>query len=83
MEPTRIYCKQVANVMKKVPIHAMAHITGGGLVENVPRVLPEGTQVVIHRDSWKRPAISTGCRRKAMWPKTKCSASSITVSVSL
>ena len=57
MEPTRIYCKQVANVMKKVPIHAMAHITGGGLVENVPRVLPEGTQVVIHRDSWKRPAI--------------------------
>ena len=57
MEPTRIYCKQVANVMKRVPIHAMAHITGGGLVENVPRVLPEGTQVVIHRDSWKRPAI--------------------------
>ena len=57
MEPTRIYCKQVLSVMKKVPIHAMAHITGGGLVENVPRVLPEGTQVVIRRDSWKRPAV--------------------------
>ncbi len=57
MEPTRIYCKQVLSVMKQLPIHAMAHITGGGLVENVPRVLPEGTQVVIHRDSWKRPAI--------------------------
>ncbi|MCI5850448.1 MAG: phosphoribosylformylglycinamidine cyclo-ligase [Sutterellaceae bacterium] len=57
MEPTRIYCKPVMNVMKKVQIHAMAHITGGGLVENVPRVLPAGTQVVIHKDAWRRPAI--------------------------
>ena len=57
MEPTRIYVKQVLEVMKSVKIKGMAHITGGGLVENVPRVLPEGTQVVIHRDSWKRPAI--------------------------
>ena len=57
MEPTRIYCKPVTNVLKQVPIHAMAHITGGGLVENVPRVVPEGAQVVIHRDGWKRPAI--------------------------
>ena len=56
-ERSDIYCKQVLSVMKKVPIHAMAHITGGGLVENVPRVLPEGTQVVIRRDSWKRPAV--------------------------
>ena len=43
MEPTRIYVKQVLNVMKKVTINGMAHITGGGLVENIPRVLPENT----------------------------------------
>ena len=43
--------------MKSVKIKGMAHITGGGLVENIPRVLPEGTQCVVHADSWKRPAI--------------------------
>ncbi|MFU0842470.1 MAG: Phosphoribosylformylglycinamidine cyclo-ligase [Burkholderia sp.] len=57
MEPTRIYVKQVMNVMKSVKIKGMAHITGGGLLENVPRVLPEGTQCVIDAGSWKRPAI--------------------------
>ena len=57
MEPTRIYVKQVLNVMKTVKIKGMAHITGGGLIENVPRVLPENTQAVIHADSWTRPAV--------------------------
>ncbi|MBQ8828503.1 MAG: phosphoribosylformylglycinamidine cyclo-ligase [Burkholderiaceae bacterium] len=57
MEPTRIYVKQVLAVMKEVQIKGMAHITGGGLVENVPRVLPENTQCVIHPGSWQRPAI--------------------------
>ncbi|MDL2058583.1 phosphoribosylformylglycinamidine cyclo-ligase [Mesosutterella sp. AGMB02718] len=57
MEPTRIYCKSVMKVLEQVPVHAMAHITGGGLVENVPRVIPQHSQVVIHRDAWKRPAI--------------------------
>ncbi|MCF0253499.1 MAG: phosphoribosylformylglycinamidine cyclo-ligase [Duodenibacillus sp.] len=57
LEPTRIYVKQVLSVMKQVRIKGMAHITGGGLVENIPRVLPEGTQCVIEKGSWKRPAI--------------------------
>ncbi len=57
MEPTRIYVKQVLNVMKSVKIKGMAHITGGGLIENVPRILPENTQAVIHADSWTRPAV--------------------------
>ena len=57
MEPTRIYVKQVLEVMKSVKIKGMAHITGGGLVENVPRVLPEGVQAVIDGKSWTRPAI--------------------------
>jgi phosphoribosylformylglycinamidine cyclo-ligase len=57
LEPTRIYCKPVLEVMQKVRIKGMAHITGGGLVENVPRVLPAAVQAVIRRDCWPRPAI--------------------------
>lgn len=57
MEPTRIYVKQVLNVLQKVKIKGMAHITGGGLVENIPRVLPETVKCEIDAGSWKRPAI--------------------------
>ncbi len=57
LEPTRIYVKSTLNVMKEVTIKGMAHITGGGLLENIPRVLPENTQCVVHANSWKRPAI--------------------------
>ena len=57
MEPTRIYVKQVLEVMKSVNIKGMAHITGGGLLENIPRVLPEGVQAVVEAKSWVRPAI--------------------------
>lgn len=57
LEPTRIYVKQTLAVMKQIKIKGMAHITGGGLLENIPRVLPENTQCVIEANSWKRPAI--------------------------
>lgn len=57
MAPTRIYVKQVLATMESVRIKGMAHITGGGLLENVPRILPEGTQCVVQAGSWKRPAI--------------------------
>ena len=57
LEPTRIYCKQVLAVLEHVPIKGLAHITGGGLVENVPRVLPDGVAAVLGRNSWPRPAI--------------------------
>ena len=52
-----IYVKPVLEAMKSVTIKGMAHITGGGLLENIPRVLPEGTQCVIKAGSWKRPAV--------------------------
>ena len=42
MAPTRIYVKPVLELMKQLPVKGMAHITGGGLVENIPRVLPDG-----------------------------------------
>jgi len=57
MEPTRIYVQQVLAVMEQVKIKGMAHITGGGIVENVPRVLPESVQAVIQRQAWQRPAV--------------------------
>jgi phosphoribosylformylglycinamidine cyclo-ligase len=57
LEPTRIYVKQLLNLLKHIPIHAMAHITGGGLLDNIPRVLPKNTKAVIDTTSWQWPAI--------------------------
>lgn len=57
LSPTRIYVKPLLQLLKEVDVHAMAHITGGGLVENIPRVLPPHTQAHINAASWKRPKI--------------------------
>jgi phosphoribosylformylglycinamidine cyclo-ligase len=57
LEPTRIYCRSVLAVLAERRLNGLAHITGGGLLENVPRVLPEHLQAVIRRASWPRPAI--------------------------
>lgn len=51
------YLKPVTKLMKKVDVHGMAHITGGGLYDNVPRVLPDTVDAVFDRSSWKVPAI--------------------------
>lgn len=57
LEPTKIYVKDVKNLIKKYKIRGMAHITGGGLIENIPRILPKGCAVKIKKRSWKIPAI--------------------------
>ncbi len=57
LEPTRIYVKPVLEVMGRVPLKGLAHITGGGLTENIPRVLPVGLGVEIDAKSWPRPAL--------------------------
>lgn len=57
MAPTRIYVKSLLQLRKEAPIHAMAHITGGGLPENLPRVIPEGCRAVIDTTSWEIPAV--------------------------
>jgi phosphoribosylformylglycinamidine cyclo-ligase len=57
MEPTRIYVKPLLALMQVLPIKGMAHITGGGLVENVPRVLGENLAAVLHRDAWVMPPL--------------------------
>jgi phosphoribosylformylglycinamidine cyclo-ligase len=54
LEPTRIYVKPVLQLMEQVNIHALAHITGGGLTENLPRVMPAGTCANIQSNSWQR-----------------------------
>src|SRR5687767_5282743 len=57
LTPTRIYVKPLLALIRALPVHAMAHITGGGLPGNVPRVLPETTRAVLDATSWQRPAI--------------------------
>jgi len=57
LEPTRIYVKSLLTLFEQVDVHALAHITGGGLPENLPRVLPEGTRAIIDSKSWNRPAV--------------------------
>ncbi len=57
LAPTRIYVKPLLELHDKIDIHALAHITGGGLPENLPRVLPEGTRAVIDGNSWERPEV--------------------------
>jgi phosphoribosylformylglycinamidine cyclo-ligase len=57
LEPTRIYVKPVLGLLKSVAVLAMAHVTGGGISENLPRVLPEGCQAVIDPRAWPVPPI--------------------------
>jgi phosphoribosylformylglycinamidine cyclo-ligase len=57
LTPTQIYVKPLLRLMDTVEVRGLAHITGGGLLENVPRMLPQGTRAIIHQTSWQRPAI--------------------------
>lgn len=55
--PTRIYVRSVLNLMRDFQIKGLAHITGGGITENLPRILPKGCSAVVHKKSWTPPAI--------------------------
>jgi phosphoribosylformylglycinamidine cyclo-ligase len=57
LKPTRIYVKPILHAIKQFDIHAISHITGGGLTENLPRVLPKHSRAIIDLSAWKRPAI--------------------------
>lgn len=57
LAPTRIYVKSLLQLIEQVDVHAIAHLTGGGFWENIPRVLPAGIQAVINESSWQWPAI--------------------------
>jgi len=57
LQPTKIYVKSILNLLEQFDIHAIAHITGGGLTENIPRVLPHNTTAVIDLKTWEMPEI--------------------------
>ncbi|HBD11381.1 MAG TPA: phosphoribosylformylglycinamidine cyclo-ligase [Porticoccaceae bacterium] len=59
MQPTRIYVRSVRQLAETVPVHAIAHITGGGLIENLPRVLPANCRAVVDCSTWQQPALFT------------------------
>lgn len=57
LAPTRIYVKPILTLLQEAPVHAIAHITGGGLIENIPRVLPENCRALIKKNTWEIPNI--------------------------
>jgi phosphoribosylformylglycinamidine cyclo-ligase len=57
LAPTRIYVKPLLKLMSQVSVHGLSHITGGGLLDNIPRVVPEGLEVILQRSSWPREAV--------------------------
>ena len=59
LAPTRIYVKSIHGLVEHahVPVHAISHITGGGLLENIPRVLPESAKAIIDINSWQTPVV--------------------------
>jgi len=57
LTPTRIYAKQILALAADYPIKGLAHITGGGLTENLPRILPKGCRATVHRGAWPVPPI--------------------------
>jgi len=59
LKPTTIYASLIQHLMRDFSIHGIAHITGGGLIENIPRVLPESCQARLSLSSWERPTIFT------------------------
>ena len=63
LAPTRIYVKPLLSLFRQIKVHALAHITGGGLSENLPRVLPENTCAVINTGSWQQSAVFNWLQR--------------------
>lgn len=57
LAPTRIYVKPLLALMKQMPVHALAHITGGGLTDNIPRVLPDGLEAILERARWPQDPV--------------------------
>lgn len=78
LAPTKIYVKSLLNLIQQIEVKAMAHITGGGLLENIPRVLPDFTQANIDTTTWQMPAIfewlqaQGNIAKEEMWRTFNC-----------
>jgi phosphoribosylformylglycinamidine cyclo-ligase len=57
IKPTRIYSESLLNLNKNFKVSGLVHITGGGFIDNIPRILPQGSRAIIHYDSWEIPPI--------------------------
>ena len=64
IKPTKIYVKPILSLIEKFPIHAISHITGGGLLENIPRVLPFNLAARLNKNSWQLPDIFKWLQKK-------------------
>ena len=64
LEPTRIYIKPLLKLFAQINVHALAHITGGGLLENLPRVMPADTKALVKASAWQQPAVFDWLQRE-------------------
>ncbi len=71
LAPTRIYVKSVLPLIENLPVKGLAHITGGGLIDNVPRILPEQLCVRLERGSWPQPALFTWLQQQGNVAETE------------
>ena len=71
MAPTRIYVKPLLKLIAELPVHGLAHITGGGLLENIPRVLPDGLEAVLERKAWRREVVFDWLQRQGQVADTE------------
>jgi phosphoribosylformylglycinamidine cyclo-ligase len=69
LKPTRIYVETVLNLLRDFPLRGICHVTGGGLTDNLPRILPKTCQAVIHKQSWPVPPIFHFLREKGDIPE--------------
>jgi len=59
LTPTRIYSETIRHLIKDLPVHGLAHITGGGITDNLPRIIPKSCNVRINRKAWETPPVFT------------------------
>ncbi|MAI77486.1 MAG: phosphoribosylformylglycinamidine cyclo-ligase [Deltaproteobacteria bacterium] len=71
LTPTRIYVKPLLNLLRDFEIHGMCHVTGGGFLGNVPRVLPNGVRARIDPEAWPRPGVYDWLQRMAELPESE------------
>jgi phosphoribosylformylglycinamidine cyclo-ligase len=71
LKPTRIYAETALNLLRDFPLSGISHITGGGLTENLPRILPRSCQAVIHRQAWPVPPIFSFLKAKGKIPEAE------------
>jgi phosphoribosylformylglycinamidine cyclo-ligase len=68
LAPTRIYVRSLLQLTRRLPVHGLAHITGGGLTDNIPRTLPDGLEVVLSRRAWHRDPLFDWLQRSGSLP---------------